>query len=158
MRPKSTSASALRGQTVIEVLLATVVVAVVLTAIAVGLTISVRNTSEAKLRSYASVQAQRVMEVFRRERVMHGWQTFRNSLSNGQYCFNTLPSSLSGFPNLTGPCTTGVSAQGTEFRSDVFVTVGLSTVTVEVAVSWENNASRNPEIVVSQEFREYSDE
>lgn len=145
------------GQSVIEVLVATAVVAVVMTGIAVGLTLSVRNTSEAKQRAYASVQAQQVMEVFRRERVQYGWGTFYDTLSSGDYCFNTLPSSLSGFAALSGECVGGVSAQGTEFKHDVSVTVGVNSVMVEVTVSW-TDGTRTPSVVIGQDFREYTDE
>lgn len=153
----STTPTSQAGQSVIEVLVATAVVAVIMTGIAVGLTLSVRNTSEAKLRAYASVQAQQVMEVFRRERVINGWATFHDTLATGDYCFNALPSSLSGFSALSGECETGVSAQGTEFKHDVGVTVGTNSVLVDVVVSW-TDGTRAPSVTISQEFREYLDE
>lgn len=145
------------GQTVIEVLLATAVVGVVMTAIAIGLTLSVRNTSEARLRAYASVQGQQVMEVFRRERVINGWGTFRSNLTTGDYCFNTLPSSLADFANHTGECTEGISSQGTEFRTNAEVIVGPDSVAVTIRVSWIDG-SRTPSVTLVQEFRPYADE
>lgn len=143
-----------RGQTIIEVLIATVVVGVVMTAIGAALTSSLRNTAESKFRSYASTYAQQAMEVFIRERSLLGWQQFQEAVISGQFCLNELPANSEAFIAMpAGTCTQGVAFSGTEFEREAEISVlSADEIRVEVVVQWQDNG-RDREVSLTQEFR-----
>jgi len=62
------------GSSLIEVIVATGVIALVLTALVAGMTVSLQTSAEAKYRSQAIKRGQEAMEVFRRERTL--WRFF----------------------------------------------------------------------------------
>lgn len=147
------------GQTIIEVLIATVVVAMVLTAVAATLSVSVKNTSQARYQEVARTMAQSGLEVFRRERNILGWQAFHNALNSGSYCLNTLPADSSAFTTMpTGVCSSDTTVIGNNFRRNAEVTVaGLDEIRVTVSVTWVDG-TLNREVELTQVFRQYADE
>lgn len=142
------------GQTIIEVLIATVVVAVVMTAIAATLTSSLRNTTESRFRSFASTYAQEAMEIFIRERTILGWQQFSEVVAGGVFCLNTLPVNTTEFTAMTtGECTSGTPLSGTEFvREADVVVVSADEVEITISVEWVDNG-RDRSLEVAQVFR-----
>lgn len=142
------------GQSIIEVLVATVVVALVMTAIAAALTSSLRNTTESKFRSYAVAHGQEAMEVFVRERSLLGWQQFQEAVISGQFCMNDLPTNSEAFITMpVGTCANGVAYSGTNFVREANVTVvSPDEIRVEVFVTWSDNG-RDREVSLVQVFR-----
>lgn len=155
-KPVVSRLTASRGQSIVEVLIAVAVVAVVLTTVAAGLTYSVKTTSEARYRAFATNYAQDAIEVFRRERATLGWELFRDNIEAGTTCLNTLPATTDAFINLTpAACTVGVPMLGMDFRREVVVTfLSPDEIQVEAVVSW-TDGNRSPEISVVQQFRAY---
>lgn len=152
----------LRSQTgsgIIEVIIATLVVSLVLTAVAATLTVSVKNTAQSRYQEVARSRAQAGLEVFRRERNTLGWQSFRSALGTGTYCLNNLPANSSAFTTMSSSqCSTGVSLIGTEFRRNAVVTVvNPNEVKVDLAVTWIDG-SLNKEVKLTQIFRKYAGE
>jgi type II secretory pathway pseudopilin PulG len=145
------------GQTLVEILIATAVVAVVLTAIATSLSFTVKNSAEARYRAVASSLAQEAVEVFRRERSVQGWEAFYAGLpASATYCFNTLPTSPVVFTQGTGACgTTYFSPSGTavSFKREASLQKGANQVTITVVVSWEDTADWN-DVTVTETLRE----
>lgn len=147
------------GQTIIEVLIATAVVALVMTSVVAGLALSVRNTSQTRFRSLAAKLSQDVVEVFRRERDRNGWETFYESvaaLGDGRFCINTLPNNLADFSNLdAGECETSFALVGTDFTREIVISTAAEEIRVVVEVAWQDGdivriASQE------QEFRDIS--
>ncbi len=142
MKRKKWFKSASPGQTIVEILMATAVVAVVLTAVAGALTFTVKNSAESKYKAVATQKAQEAVEIFRRERAVLGWETFTETLQNGEYCFNELPADSAAFQALTpATCSEGVAEAGTEFTRQVLVTLQdngteVTQVQVESEVTW----------------------
>lgn len=64
------------GNTIIEILVATVVVGVILTALAGSMTNTIQNSAEAQYRETATRLAQDAMEVFRKDKNTESWTTF----------------------------------------------------------------------------------
>lgn len=142
------------GQTVVEVLIVTVVVATVLTAIAAGLTMSVKNTAQSKQRSLAASYAQETLEVFHREQFALGWSSFRNALSSGTYCLNELPADSNEFINLSlGACPAGSEINDTGLKREAVVTVGAEEISVVSTVSWLDGGQERA-VSVEKGFRE----
>ena len=83
------------GQSILEVLFATTVVALVLAAILSTIIASLRNARTASEQSQSTSYAQETLEWLRRERDAYGWITFIESTVNvGEtqaYCLGTLP-------------------------------------------------------------------
>lgn len=144
------------GQTIIEVLIAVAVVGVVLTAVASALTQSVKNTVESKYKSVATNRAQEVLEIFRRERFNLGWESFQVALSDGAYCYNSLPTTSQEFvDSATGTCVDGEIVSGVSMKREVTITSPTSVeLQVEVAVSWTDGDIER-DVTINQTFRRW---
>lgn len=147
------------GQTIIEVLIASVVVAMVLTAVAAALTVSVRNTAQSRFQEIARSRAQSGLELYRRERTALGWQAFRNTLTDGVYCINTLPANSTQFTALShGACSTGETVIGNNFTREARVTTnGPDEVRIDITSGWVDG-TLDKEVTLSQIFQRYEDE
>jgi type II secretory pathway pseudopilin PulG len=146
------------GQTLIEVLIATGVVGLVITAAAAGLTFSVKNTAEAKYRALAAYQAQEVVEMLRRERILLGWDSFVAELQTGTpYCLNTLPTTTTQYEALIqGACSSGIPVAGTEFKRELAVSAkNASSIKFTVNITWTDGAMTRTYPLV-QEFQEWN--
>ncbi len=144
------------GQTIVEVLIAAGVVGVVLTGIAAGLSYSIKNSSDARYRAFATTYAQDAIEVFRREKTLLGWEAFYDAIATGVYCANDLPENTTEFLALQpGTCAAGVATFGVEFTRTVDVVVVSPTeIQVTSVVNW-TDATRTPEVRVVQQLRPY---
>lgn len=80
--------------TFVEVLVATLLVAIVMTALGSMMALSARVAEANEMEQLAQLKAQQTMEFFRRERLIRGWSNFYNSLSTDTYCLNTLPANI----------------------------------------------------------------
>lgn len=146
------------GSSLIEILIATGVVGLVMTAVAAGLVLSVKNSSISKYKVIATTRAQEAMEVFRRERTLLGWTQFKEVLSDnveGTYCINTLASGSAQFKSMaTGECEEGDLIAGTSFTREALVNASEDEVRVEIVVKWVDSGTERFSNLV-QEFKEY---
>jgi len=135
------------GSSLIEILIATVVVGLVVTAIAVGMSHSVRNTAQSRYREVATKLAQDAQESFRRERNRLGWSQFVAVFDNPVYCFDQIPDVFmeETLANVAGACGTGqtvsVNESNVAFYREVRVVINDADGTAEVTVdmSWEDD-------------------
>jgi len=144
------------GQTIIEVLVATLIVSLVMTTIAAGMTFSVRSTAESKFRNLGSSLAQQGLETFRENRALLGWTRFKEAVASGTFCINELPTTTAAFVAMTASdCTSGAVIAGTEFTREALVDVQSETkVRVEISVKWySGDIQKN--VTVVQEFQQY---
>lgn len=151
-----------RGSSLIEVLIATVVVGVVVTAIAYAMSHSVRNTAQSRYREVGTKLAQDVQETFRKERNRLGWYQFVAALSGTSvYCFSSIPSEFSEeqLAAVAGACGTGQATTAGEltvqFYREVTVTIMGNTAKIVVEVSWEDD-SLQQSVSSVQELREWN--
>lgn len=149
-----------QGSSLIEIIVATGVMALVLTSIVAGLTLSLKTNAESEYRSQAVKRAQEAMEVFRRERTLLGWESFINTFrTNTVYCFKDLPEPFGEFTR--GACGSDdtIVISGQEFVREATVTVDETDpnnpqVRVVVTMSWTTNDNvKDVEIV--QVFRRW---
>lgn len=81
-----------RAFTFVEVLVATLIVAMVMTALGSMMALSARVAEANEMEQLAQLKAQQAIEFFRRERLVRGWKVFDDKLNNGHiYCLNDLP-------------------------------------------------------------------
>ena len=145
------------GQSLIEVLIATTVVAVVLTSLAAGLTMSLKTGAESKYKSYASFYAEEANEFFRRERVKLGWAEFRDTLDSlpNTVCILSLPNNLIEIAEFETSCSSGLVAVGAEFERVVTLNQpDAQTYLINVQVSWINGEKQR-QVSVDQIYKEY---
>lgn len=136
------------GQTVVEVLIATAVVAMVMTAVVAGLSLSVRNSAQSRYRAIASKMAQEGLEAYRLQRDRMGYRSFATGVAtsgSGRYCLNNLPTTEEDFSTLTaGACSTGTEVAGTLIKREAVVEVGAGTppgsIAVTIEVSWTDSS------------------
>ena len=144
------------GSGMIEILIATGVVGLVMTAVVAGFVLSVKSTTFGKNQVLASTRAQEAMEVFRREKVLLGWAQFSDSVGDDTYCVNDLPSDSGAFQAMQ----TGVCAEGEVITNTVFIRQALvdvisdGEIRVEVVVNWQDGDS-SQSVNLVQEFKQY---
>jgi type II secretory pathway pseudopilin PulG len=128
------------GQTLIEVLIATAVVGLVITAVAAGMTYSIKSTSNSQYRTLATEESQQVIEFLRRERSQIGWESFVEQLPSGQYCVNELPNDADGLDGLVlGACSQKIIKLGTEWDRQLTVTTSNATsFEYYVTITWKD--------------------
>lgn len=149
-----------RGSTLIEIVVASGVMALVITAIVAGLTLTLKTTAESEYRSHGVKRSQEAMEVFRRERTLRGWENFVDSFTSGTtYCLATLPAPLGSFTS--GACTSGQSIviNSVAFYREALVTIDSTNpddvkVTVALETTW-NTGGDEQSVNLVQEFRQW---
>jgi len=146
------------GFSMIEILVASLVVGLVLTAISSALIASTHNLAQARYEAAASKEAKKAMEVFVREKVLLGWTRFADAADTAAtYCLNTLPLTSADFRVMSeGTCLTETyEVAGEAFRREVGVqVVSGDEIKVTVTVSWQDGA-RDREAVLEQNFTNY---
>jgi len=144
------------GSTMIEILIATAVVGMVMTAVASSLVLSIKNSSISKYKVLAATRAQEAMEVFRREKILLGWSSFYETLDTATYCLNTLASNSAEFRILgVGSCNEDAKIAGTSFIREALVDIqNPEEIRVEMVVRWlEGDVTRSTSMI--QEFKKY---
>lgn len=146
-----------RGSTIIELLIAVMVVGLIVTAVANAVTTSIKNTGESRFRDNATVLGQQVLEYMRGQKNQLGMPAFIAAFSEPTYCF---------VANVESPINTecGTSdtivLSGTEFTREARIgSGGAGTranpyyMTVTVTVSWlDGTQTRQVELI--QEFQQ----
>ena len=148
------------GQTVVEVLIATGVVALVMTALMAAMTLSLQNSSQAKYKALATKLGQEGMESFRQFRSNLGWESFYtllNAQGSGDYCLNAVPTQTAQFQALaSGQCSEyTISRTGVNFKRELDLEIISSDeIKFEVTVSWLDGAD-DKSTTVTQHFKNW---
>lgn len=163
MSQKLSTNISIAGSTLIEVLVAILIMAIVLTGLSAALTYSLKNSAQADYRQIATRQAQDAIEILRKERSDLGWTAFESAFVGGNtYCVGTNqisfddPTAAREFT--TGTCTGNVAiAQSPVTLTRSFSRIGDTTdpdiVRVQVTVTWNDGASPR-DVILIQEFRD----
>ncbi len=152
------------GQTIIEIIVATGIVALVMTSIVALVSVSIKGASEAKSKAIATKYDQEVMEFFREQRSLLGWESFLavfpQSGSKTTYCFATLPATTLAFTQMiASPCSNAYVDPMKIFtrQADVQVNTvnGQKVVDVTAYVTWMDGVHlRN--FSIAQQFFQWS--
>lgn len=145
------------GSTLIELLIATMIVGTVVTAVAAGVSNSVKNNAESRYREIATVLAQQGMEVLRTQRGALGWVPFHNTITAGTFCMPagmTLLSQLS-----TNPAHCNITESNFTFNRSVVLTKTSGAnpdVTAAITVSWERSSGQSSSVLITQTFKNHA--
>jgi type II secretory pathway pseudopilin PulG len=150
-----------RASTLVEILVALMVIMVVLTSIMAVMSMSIRLSESNEKRLLALQKAEETVEYFKRERLLNPWSVFFPALPEGSYCFPvaSMPDSLqlvaSGeYFGTCGPEDTFESA-GYEFQREVEIShPDSSTLLLTVVISWMQ-ANGEKTLSLQQEYKEY---
>lgn len=157
MHKKITIPFSQRGSTLIELLIATMIVGTIVTAVAAGVTNSVKNNAEARYREIATVLAQQGMEVLRTERGNLGWVTFHDTITDGTFC---MPAGMATLSELsTDPQECIITESNFDFDREVELskTSGANPeVTAIITVEWERRSGETSDVTVTQTFKDYT--
>jgi type II secretory pathway pseudopilin PulG len=144
------------GVGMIEILIATGVVGLVMTAVVSGLVLSIKNSSISKYKILASTRAQEAMEVFRREKVLLGWSQFYETVGASTYCLDSLASGSAQFKLMSaGACDDDSFITGTPFIREALVDItSPQEIRVEIVVEWQDGTVLRSSNLI-QEFKQY---
>lgn len=160
-----------RGNTIIEVMIAMLIIGTVMTALAITMTYSVKNTSEAQYRDIATTLASEPIEVLRYIRSTSNWQTFYNEMPAGTRCISNAVYSVGDVgtiansfvnPILSGDCA-AVSVQSgsasINFSRKVTITktnTNTNEISVISEVTWSRNDAKKSDVTLEQVFHNTS--
>jgi len=148
MKKNSASySSGQKGFSLIEVLVATMLVGLILTAVATLMTLTIKNAAQARYREAATKLAQEGMEFFNREDAVLVWSNFAGYFPVGSntYCLATLPGAGQLQAINTGSCSASETIQenGGEYIRQATVTktaAAATQINVVIIVSWVDGA------------------
>lgn len=161
-----------RGSTIIEILIAVGIFSLVMTTLLSALTITLKNTAQAKARSTATKLARETIEVFRRERVIRGWINFQallhnNLVSNNQtYCVNESMPNPNQFEDMINDTASKYKAtecafalsltnMNTTYSRKIFVQELGNQISVTVTIGWDNPTGDDYAITLTDSFGEW---
>lgn len=118
------------GQSLVEVMVAVAILALVLTALVLGTTVAMRNANFSKNQAQATKYAQQVMEWMRSER-NQSWDTFASH--TGTFCLNSLSWS-------SGSCV-GYDLDSV-FKREVVLSGDATKIQAAIVVSWQGTSGK----------------
>lgn len=167
MVSKKPLGNAKKGSSIIEVLIALVLVGTVLTAVAATLMRSISSSSSARYREIATSMGQDMIEIFHYERSSRPWINATNGFytvvgANKSYCANNITDS-SIAELVAGACSTAgthdVELSGVDFRRNIRATQttigGNEAVEVTATISWDAGNTGRQEVELKQVFQNW---
>ncbi len=147
-----------RASTLIEVLVAIFVIAVVLTAISAMMSMSIKLADNNEKKQLALQKAEEAMEFFRKERSISSWHGFSSPLEDGgRYCISSLPESMANLPAKLGACaeTDVLEAARYKFKREAVIDFsGENSLSVQINLLW-NDGSQAKNLSLEQSFENY---
>lgn len=146
------------GQSIIEILIATAVVAVLLVSLLILGTNSLKATTYARNLNQATEYSNQVGDWLRNMKETAGWELFSTTIREDgatvTYCLPTLPADTLEFRNLgNGLCTNTDFIGSTIFQREVVFDTSLAisegVITATISTNWEENTTRNATIYVT---------
>lgn len=151
------------GSTLIEVLVAIVIVGLVVTGVMLSITYSIKNSTEARYREVASQLAQDGMEIIKLRREVDQWSVFFSRASSPTPWFYCLPKTTNPTTVLNShltdahTCADNFKNGNKDFTRYVELTKTNGTpqkVTAKVTVEWDSQSNKPMNVEITQEFLE----
>lgn len=152
------SKSAQHGSTLVEVLAASAIISLALTAASAMTAMSVKLAENNERQQLALQKAQEAMETVRRERFIGSWTDFSTAFNqSATYCFNVLPSDLVALGSMTGVCGEEDFLQVANYRFVRQAQVQIHSadaLTVNISMTWQDG-SKSKQLNLEQRFENY---
>ncbi len=137
------------GQTILEILLATAIIAILLVSLIALSTYSSKSSTYAKQLNQATDYSNQLADWLRDQKQLLGWFSFLQLLEEDTnnnyvtYCFNNLPSTTNDFRNLSNsPCPSTAHILNTNFTRQATFDLSQTDqgiITVNITTSWQDN-------------------
>ena len=128
------------GSSLVEVLVAVSIIALVLTAVSSMIFASVKLAESNEIRQLALQKNEETLEFFRKERFVNSWDSFTDNLQDETtYCLSTMPDDLTGMSEKAGECAEDNNFQAAAyyFQREVLVDVlDVDSVNLIVNLIW----------------------
>jgi len=152
------SKNAQHGSTLIEVLTASAIISLALTAASAMTAMVVKLAENNERHQLALQKAQEAMETVRRERFIGSWTDFSTAFNQSvTYCFNVLPSDLAALGGMTGACGEEDFLQVANYRFVRQAEVQIHSadaLTVNISMTWQDG-SKSKQLNLEQRFENY---
>lgn len=147
-----------RASTLVEVLVAVTVIALVLTAVGAMISMSIKLASSNEQQQLALQKAQEALEFFRKERLINSWYSFSNPLvDDSTYCLSSMPEEVASISAKLGFCSEQdvLEAAKYNFKREASVNFsGSNSLTIQVDMNWtDGNKAKN--LTLEQSFENY---
>ncbi len=147
-----------QASTLIEILIAVSIIALVLTSVSAMITMSIKLAGSNEQKQLALQKAQEAMEFFRKERSINSWYSFSTHLTDGSlYCVSTLPESIASVSAKLGTCsdTDVLEAAKYQFQREASVQFNsTSSIRVGIDVSWRDG-NKDKNLFIEQNFENF---
>lgn len=146
------------GSTLIEILVAVTIIALVLTAVSAMISMSIKLADSNEKQQLALQKAEEALEFFRKERAIWSWTAFSAPLVDlSTYCMSDLPSSVASISAQLGECGDDevLSAARYSFKRQATVTFeSANRLSIEIEMLW-NDGAKAKNLVIDQQFENY---
>lgn len=146
------------GSTLIEILVAVTIIALVLTAVSAMISMSIKLADSNEKQQLALQKAEEALEFFRKERAIWSWTAFSTPLVDlSTYCMRDLPSSVASISAQLGECGDDevLSAARYSFKRQATVTFeSANRLSIEIEMLW-NDGAKAKNLVIDQQFENY---
>lgn len=146
------------ASTLIEVLIAVSIIALVLTAVGSMISMSIKLADSNEKQQLALQKAEEALEFFRKERSINSWYTFSTPLVDGAiYCVSSLPESVASLSAKLGVCSDSDVLEAARYkfkRQAVIDFDGSSSIKVEIDIDWQEG-TRAKNLSLDQSFENY---
>lgn len=147
-----------QGSTLVEVLVAVSIVALVLTAVSAMISMSVKLAESNEKKQLALQKAQEALEFFRKERSINSWHSFSTPLEDGAvYCVSSLPESVASISASLGNCAEDevLEAARYSFKREAMVNFNNSNnLDVQIELLWQDG-TKAKNLILEQGFENY---
>lgn len=146
-----------RASTLIEILIAVSIIALVLTSVSAMIAMSIKLADSNEQNQLALQKAQEAMEFFRKERLINSWYSFSTPLSEGRYCVSSLPESVASMSAKLGVCGDEdvLEAAKYQFQREAMVQFNNeNNVKVGIDVLWQDG-SKDKSLSIEQNFENF---
>jgi len=141
------------GSTLVEILIAISVIALVLTAVGSMISMSIKLSDSNEQKQLALQKAQEALE-----RSINSWSSFSTPLDDGAvYCLNSLPDSVASASANLGACADGdfLEAAKYEFQREAVVNFNnANSLKVEIDLLWQDG-NKAKDLTIEQNFENY---
>lgn len=146
------------ASTLIEVLVAVSIIALVMTAISAMMAMSIKLAESNEKKQLALQKAEEALEFFRKERSISSWSGFSTPLTDGAvYCINVLPESVASISAQLGACAEGnfMEAAKYSFQRQAAISFNdINNVKITVDMNWQDG-EKAKDLSLDQNFENY---
>lgn len=146
-----------KASTLVEILIAVSVIALVLTSVSAMITMSIRLAESNEQKQLALQKAEEALEFFRRERSINSWHGFSTSISDGVYCVSDLPEEIASMSAKLGVCDDESLLEAAKYQFEREAVVQFNSadnVRIEIEILWEDG-NKNKNLSIEQNFENF---